>query len=88
MPRAEVETTRRGIEGPHVASASLAFASTSTACAGRSKRNLPEQVAGQREIAVGRARAKYLLLRLERGTLIVHLGMSGSLRLRDRRTRR
>jgi formamidopyrimidine-DNA glycosylase len=35
---------------------------------------------GQRVRAVER-RAKYLLLRLTRGTLIVHLGMSGSLRV-------
>ena len=37
-------------------------------------------VRGQRVVAVDR-RAKYLLIRLETGSLIVHLGMSGSLRL-------
>lgn len=37
-------------------------------------------VAGQR-IEQLRRRAKYLLLELERGTLILHLGMSGSLRM-------
>ena len=76
----EVESTRRGIE---------------RAAAGRRIRQLrvhdprlrwpvdaqmPSLVAGQRIVAVER-RAKYLLLRLERGTMIVHLGMSGSLRI-------
>jgi formamidopyrimidine-DNA glycosylase len=42
-------------------------------------RDLPRQVAGQRIVRVGR-RAKYLLLRLESGTLLLHLGMSGNLR--------
>ena len=42
-------------------------------------RDLPRKVAGQRIVRVGR-RAKYLLLRLESGTLLLHLGMSGNLR--------
>jgi formamidopyrimidine-DNA glycosylase len=41
---------------------------------------LQGQVAGARVQAVER-RAKYLLLCLDRGTLILHLGMSGSLRV-------
>ena len=41
---------------------------------------LPAAVAGQRVTGIGR-RAKYLLLSLESGTLIVHLGMSGNLRV-------
>ena len=41
---------------------------------------LEAAVRGQRVVAVDR-RAKYLLIRLETGSLIVHLGMSGSLRL-------
>ena len=42
---------------------------------------LPTRVAGRRVLGVDR-RAKYLLLRLEGGlTLILHLGMSGSLRV-------
>ncbi len=40
----------------------------------------PEQVAGQTIDALSR-RGKYLLIGLERGTLIAHLGMSGSLRI-------
>jgi formamidopyrimidine-DNA glycosylase len=42
-------------------------------------------VRGQRIVAVDR-RAKYLLIKLETGSLIVHLGMSGSLRLVDATT--
>jgi formamidopyrimidine-DNA glycosylase len=43
-------------------------------------RDLPRRVAGQRILRVGR-RAKYLLLGLESGTLLLHLGMSGNLRV-------
>jgi formamidopyrimidine-DNA glycosylase len=43
-------------------------------------RDLPRKVAGQRILRVGR-RAKYLLLGLESGTLLLHLGMSGNLRM-------
>jgi formamidopyrimidine-DNA glycosylase len=46
----------------------------------RIPRDLPPKVAGQRIVRVGR-RAKYLLLELESGTLLLHLGMSGSLRV-------
>jgi formamidopyrimidine-DNA glycosylase len=42
--------------------------------------NLEAAVRGQRVLSVER-RAKYLIIRLESGALIVHLGMSGSLRL-------
>ncbi|MCZ6619431.1 MAG: bifunctional DNA-formamidopyrimidine glycosylase/DNA-(apurinic or apyrimidinic site) lyase [Gammaproteobacteria bacterium] len=41
---------------------------------------IPESVFGQQIVSVYR-RAKYLLLRLETGSLIVHFGMSGSLRI-------
>ncbi len=43
-------------------------------------RTLPARLAGQRILDV-RRRAKYLLIELERGTLVSHLGMSGSLRV-------
>ena len=43
-------------------------------------RDLPRKVAGQLILRVGR-RAKYLLLGLESGTLLLHLGMSGNLRV-------
>ncbi len=76
----EVETTRRGIEGAlrgrRVASLAL-----------RERRlrwpvdpGLVALLPGQR-IRQVRRRAKYLLIELERGTLIAHLGMSGSLRV-------
>jgi formamidopyrimidine-DNA glycosylase len=76
----EVETTRRGIApalaGRRVRSVVL-----------RERRlrwpvdpRLGEILAGQRVRSVDR-RAKYLLLRFDRGTLLVHLGMSGSLRV-------
>lgn len=76
----EVETTRRGIagrlEGKHAAGAIVRN--------GRLRwpvpENLSELLDGQRLEAIQR-RAKYLLFRFEQGTLIVHLGMSGSLRV-------
>nr|AAW33970.1 MutM [symbiont bacterium of Paederus fuscipes] len=76
----EVETIRRGIapylEGQRVNRVII-----------RERRlrwpisdNLDVRLSGQRILSVER-RAKYLLLRAEVGTLINHLGMSGSLRL-------
>jgi formamidopyrimidine-DNA glycosylase len=50
-------------------------------------RDLPRTVAGQRIVRVAR-RAKYLLLRLESGTLLLHLGMSGNLRVVPAATQR
>jgi len=76
----EVEVTRRGV-APHIE--------------GRVVRDvvlrreglrwpfpddLPALLAGRRIIATDR-RGKYLLLRFEHGTLIIHLGMSGHLRV-------
>lgn len=76
----EVETTRRGI-APHLTghriirlkihNRSLRWPVT---------RELEKALPGQTIHAVGR-RAKYLLITLDSGTLIIHLGMSGSLRL-------
>jgi formamidopyrimidine-DNA glycosylase len=42
--------------------------------------DLPSRVAGRSILGLGR-RAKYLLIELEGGTVILHLGMSGSLRI-------
>jgi len=76
----EVETTRRGIS-PHV------IGKTVTKLNVRNGNlrwpvdpRLPAMVRGARIVDVGR-RAKYLLIRLTGGTMLVHLGMSGSLRL-------
>jgi formamidopyrimidine-DNA glycosylase len=75
----EVETTRRGIEP-------LITGKTVTAVAVRERR-LRWPVSPQLERLVGvpivavRRRAKYLLLDSERGSAIIHLGMSGSLRV-------
>ncbi len=76
----EVETTRRGIApligGRRVASVIVRDRRLRWPVPAALARSLP----GQTVRAVGR-RAKYLLLALDRGTLIVHLGMSGSLRV-------
>lgn len=76
----EVETTRRGI-APHL------LGQTIERVVVRDRRlrwPIPEDLdvllSGQRIEAVER-RAKYLLIRVQSGTLIAHLGMSGSLRL-------
>ena len=76
----EVETTRRGVE-PHCVGRKVLRAIV------REPRlrwpvpaDLGKRLAGQPIEAVQR-RAKYLLLRTPAGTLMVHLGMSGSLRV-------
>lgn len=75
----EVETTRRGI-APHVVGREIAAVDV------REPRlrwpvapELPSALAAQRIDSLER-RGKYLLLRTLGGTLLVHLGMSGSLR--------
>lgn len=76
----EVETTRRGI-APHILGHQV------TALILRQSKlrwpiplELSDQLPGQSVLTVER-RAKYLLLGLSRGTLLLHLGMSGSLRV-------
>jgi len=75
----EVETTRRGL-ARHVRKRRIAAL---TVYEPRLRwpvaHDLPKKVAGQRIERVGR-RAKYLLLGLQSGTLLLHLGMSGKLR--------
>jgi formamidopyrimidine-DNA glycosylase len=76
----EVETTRRGI-APHLLQQRVSRVLVRDR---RLRWPIPEdldvRLSGQRIVAVER-RAKYLLIQAESGTLIVHLGMSGSLRL-------
>lgn len=76
----EVETTRRGIAplliGRRLAGAEVRRASLRLPLDPR----LGAKVAGRRVLAVER-RAKYILIRIEGAGLLLHLGMSGSLRL-------
>jgi formamidopyrimidine-DNA glycosylase len=76
----EVETTLRGIS-PHLRGACIERLVV------RDRRlrcpvppGIEDQVLGQRILTLSR-RGKYLLVELERGTILVHLGMSGSLRV-------
>ncbi len=77
----EVETTRRGVE-PHVAGRRIvALEVHEPRLRWPVAANLPARVAGARVERAAR-RAKYLLFPLDTGaTLILHLGMSGSLRV-------
>lgn len=76
----EVETTRRGIE-PHLKGQRVERVVVRER---RLRWPIPEdldvRLSGQYIESVGR-RAKYLLINAQSGTLISHLGMSGSLRL-------
>lgn len=77
----EVETTRRGIE-PHILAKRIIriTARTPRLRWPIPKRQLNLNLLDQHFFAVER-RGKYILLRAESGTLILHLGMSGSLRI-------
>lgn len=82
----EVETTRRGLQ-PHLEGKRIRTAVVrSRALRQPVPRNLPQLVAGTTVREVAR-RGKYLLIDCGRGTLIVHLGMSGRLWLIDAATR-
>ena len=76
----EVETTRRGIapllEGRRVRELIVRRRQLRWPV----PRGIEARFAGAEVLAVGR-RAKYLLLTLTRGTALIHLGMSGSLRV-------
>jgi len=75
----EVETTLRGIE-PHMQDQQISHIIVRDS---RLRWPVPADVQkaeGQRVVKL-RRRAKYLLIELERGGLIIHLGMSGSLRV-------
>jgi formamidopyrimidine-DNA glycosylase len=76
----EVETTLRGVrpylEGRRVADLRVREPRLRYPV----PRDLGASLVGQRIVGL-RRRGKYLLLDLERGTLLIHLGMSGSLRL-------
>ena len=75
----EVETTCRGIK-PHITGYRV---STINIRNKRLRWPIPDSIQdwiGQRIIDVSR-RGKYILIRAEKGTAIIHLGMSGSLRI-------
>jgi formamidopyrimidine-DNA glycosylase len=76
----EVETTRRGIARFVTGRRIAALTVYEPRLRWRVADDVPASVAGQRVTGTAR-RAKYLLITLESGTLIVHLGMSGSLRV-------
>ena len=78
----EVETTRRGIEPWLVGRRIESLRVREWRLRWRVPRSLPAKVGGARIRSVGR-RAKYLLIATDAGTLIFHLGMSGSLRILD-----
>lgn len=81
----EVETTRRGV-APHVIGRRVeAFTIYDARLRWPVPASLPKQIKGLSILAVER-RSKYLLFRLSPpgGTLLVHLGMTGSLRLYSR----
>jgi len=81
----EVETTRRGLaphlQGRRITSVTLRRADLRWPIPDEITRLLP----GQRIEAV-RRRAKYLLLDTQAGSALLHLGMTGSLRVLDPRT--
>ncbi|AHF00642.1 5-hydroxymethyluracil DNA glycosylase [Thiomicrospira aerophila AL3] len=83
----EVETTLRGI-APHLNGQTVA---SLTVHQGRLRWPVPSDLAAkitQQPITRLSRRAKYLLLEFPTGTLIIHLGMSGSLRILDANTPR
>ena len=76
----EVETTRRGI-APHITGKLITdVIIRNPHLRWPVSRRLRKEIRGQAITAVTR-RAKYLLLETDAGTAIVHLGMSGSLRI-------
>lgn len=78
----EVETTRRGIEPHLVGRVVTAVVVRQPRLRQRVPARLGKELRGQRIQNVTR-RGKYLLIRTEAGTLLLHLGMSGSLRIVD-----
>ncbi|HEY3786562.1 MAG TPA: bifunctional DNA-formamidopyrimidine glycosylase/DNA-(apurinic or apyrimidinic site) lyase [Steroidobacteraceae bacterium] len=76
----EVETTRRGIEPHAIGRQIVALTVHEPRLRWRVQPDLAQQVTGQR-ILHAKRRGKYLLLELQDGTLLWHLGMSGSLRV-------
>ena len=76
----EVETTRRGIAAQVTGLRVLNLDVRQGVLRWPIPAELPAQVAGRVVRGIER-RGKYLLVRFEHGTMLIHLGMSGSLRL-------
>lgn len=81
----EVETTRNGI-APHIEGRRICGVVVRQAQLRWPVANDLERLLTGRTLRSVERRAKYLLLRLANGTLILHLGMSGSLRILPRDT--
>lgn len=81
----EVEITRRGIEPFVLGKTITGVAVRNPNLRQRIPRKLPRILVGQRVNRLVR-RGKYLLFQCDAGSIIVHLGMSGSLRVVDPRT--
>lgn len=75
----EVETSRRGIE-PHLVGATIHYAVIRN---GRLRWPVSDEIyrLSDKPVLSVQRRAKYLLLQLPDGWIIIHLGMSGSLRI-------
>lgn len=76
----EVETTRRGLEGQLAGRRIVAVRVREARLRRPISKTVTARLRGANVIVL-RRRAKYLLLDTDRGTALVHLGMSGSLRL-------
>ena len=76
----EVETTRSGIE-PHIKNQNISRVEIHNhSMRWPIPKDLPK-LANRRKIQSVDRRGKYLLIKLSNGTIIIHLGMSGSLRI-------
>ena len=75
----EVETSRRGIE-PHLVGETILHAAVRN---GRLRWPVSDEIhaLSDKPVLSVQRRAKYLLLELPDGWIIIHLGMSGSLRI-------
>ncbi|MBL4712794.1 MAG: DNA-formamidopyrimidine glycosylase, partial [Gammaproteobacteria bacterium] len=81
----EVETSRRGIE-PHLLNKKIKnITIRQHKLRWPIPNNLPELATGKIIRAISR-RAKYIFIELDNGTIIIHLGMSGSLRICSHKT--
>ena len=78
----EVETTLRGIE-PFVGQQRISQLTVKQASLRWPVTDGMESMVGGQQIRSLSRRAKYLIFDLERGSILVHLGMSGSLRIVD-----